>query len=110
MACEKTAEPGRVKCSAELRVAAGSSISWADVALIELPEFTSALKGRLGPSDATISEPAQRRWAFGLVAKKSGEGTATLRVRAVVCRATDAGAPRCEPLTIDVRGAVRVGS
>jgi hypothetical protein len=111
MQCERATEPGRVKCSIEARAAGGRSIAWADVALLELPEFISALKGRIGPADATSHEPALQRWAFGLVAKKTGEGEAKARVRAVVCDVAggDAAAPRCAPTTVDVRATVHVG-
>ncbi|HVJ88782.1 MAG TPA: hypothetical protein VM580_03195, partial [Labilithrix sp.] len=52
MRCERAAGPGRVKCAVEARATGGRSIAWADVALIGLPDFTSALKGRIGPADA----------------------------------------------------------
>jgi hypothetical protein len=111
MQCDRVIEPGRVRCSLEARVAGNRSIAWADVALIELPPFTSALKGRIGPADATTREPALQRWAFGLVAKKAGEGEARARVRAVVCEPApgDAAAPRCAPISLDVRATVHVG-
>jgi hypothetical protein len=110
MTCERVTEPGRVKCSVEARAPAGWSLSWADVTLQDLPDFTAALKGRIGPADLTMNEPALRRWAFGLVAKKAGEGELKARVRAVVCEPVkgDAGA-RCQPTTLDVTTIVHVG-
>lgn len=108
-----------MKCSIELHTAANRSIAWADVAIIELPDFASALKGRIGPSDATTKEPTQQKWAFGLVAKKTGQGDAKARVRAVVCEqpttapTKDAGTPsgstRCTSTTIDVKASIQVG-
>lgn len=107
MACERAVEPGRVKCSIEARAPSGKTLAWADVTLVELPELASALKGRIGPADATAREASMQRWAFGLVAKRAGEGEARARVRAVVCEG-DAGS-RCAPLTVDVRALVKVG-
>lgn len=115
MQCERAAEPGRVKCSVELRAAANRSIAWADVTIIELPEFASALKGRIGPGDATTKEPTQQKWAFGLVAKKAGQGDAKARVRAVVCEALTTGSrdggsgTRCTSTTVDVKATIHVG-
>jgi hypothetical protein len=116
MLCERAAEPGRVRCSVEVRTTAPRSIGWADVALVELPEFAAALKGRIGPGDTTARSPTSQTWAFGLVARKTGQGDARARVRVVVCEAAaspaDAGsapAPRCLPTTIDVRASLHVG-
>jgi hypothetical protein len=110
MQCDRVTEPGRVRCSVEARTTGGRSIAWADVALIDLPEFTAALKGRIGPADAVAKEAGLQRWAFGLVAKKTGEGEAKARVRLVVCdAAADAGPRQCAPATIDVHTVVHVG-
>ena len=110
MQCDRAAEPGRVKCSVEARATGGRSIAWADVAIVELPELASALKGRIGPSDATARDATSQKWAFGLVARKTGEGEARARVRAVVCEAApDAGPSKCAPVTVDVRALVHVG-
>jgi len=106
MQCERAAEPGRVKCSIELHAAAGRTIAWADVAILELPEFASALKGRIGAADATIREPTTQKWAFGLVAKKTGQGEAKARVRSVVC---ETGTARCTSTTVEVKAVVQVG-
>jgi hypothetical protein len=68
------------------------------------------LKGRIGPGDAVSREPGTQRWAYGLVAKKRGSGEARARVRAVVCEPVpDGGAPKCTPITADVRAIVQVG-
>lgn len=108
MSCEPASEPGRVKCSVEARVTDGRSVAWADVVLVELPELATALKGRLGPSDVMARDASSVRWAFGLVAKKSGEGPVKARVRASVCEAGDAGPLRCAPVSVDVRALVQV--
>ena len=111
MQCERVAEPGRVKCSVEAKAAGGRSIVWADVAIVELPDLAAALKGRIGPSDAVFRDTGSQKWAFGLVARRTGTGEAVARVRAVVCEAggSDAGASKCAPVTIDVRAVVHVG-
>lgn len=116
MACEPVAQPGRVKCTAEVRVAGGRTLAWTDLVLVELPELAGALKGRIGPADATAHDATSTTWAFGLVAKKAGQGEARARVRAVVCEPApaapgDAGAPapRCTSSAVDVRAALRVG-
>lgn len=111
MQCERVAEAGRVKCSIEARARGGRSIAWADVVLVSLPDFMSALKGRLGPTDATYRDPSAQKWAFGLIARKPGEGEAEARVRLVVCApvAADAAAPKCTPMTLEVRTLVHVG-
>lgn len=102
--CDRASEPGRVRCTVEARVAPNRSLQWADVVLVELPDFTQALKGRLAPSDRLARDATSERWAFGLVAKKPGEGEAKVRVRAVVCEGD-----RCASITIDAKTTVKVG-
>jgi hypothetical protein len=110
MACDRVVEPGRVKCTVEASVPANRTIAWADVVLVDLPDFATALKGRVGPGDVVLREPSTQRWAFGLVAKRTGEGEARANVRLLVCEAGDASAPRCLPALVEVRGRVRVGA
>lgn len=112
MECEPAQEPGRVKCSIELRSTGDHTLAWADVAIVELPEFTTALKGRIGPSDATVRDAKTQKWAFGIIAKKTGRGEAKVKVRAVVCDQPkgDAGSPRCVPTTLDVKAPIVVGT
>lgn len=102
--CDRAPEPGRVRCTVEARVTPGRTLQWADVVLVELPELTQALKGRLAPSDSIARDATSERWAFGLVAKKNGEGEAKVRVRAVVCQGD-----RCSSLSIDAKATVHVG-
>jgi hypothetical protein len=76
--------------------------------LLQLPDFVSALKGRVGQSDATARDASSAKWAFGLVARRAGQGEARARVRVVVCEG--AGAPqRCAPQTTEVRAMINVG-
>jgi len=109
LTCDRAAEPGRVRCSVEARVAEGRTIAWGDVAVLQLPDFAAALKGRIGPGDATAREGATTKFAFGLVAKKAGQGEARVRVRVVACEGA-AEAPKCTPLMVEVRGTLSVGS
>jgi len=110
MTCDRASAPGRVRCAVEARVPASRTIAWADVVLVDLPDFVTALKGRLGPGDVTTREPTSEAWAYGLVAKKTGRGEVRARVRLLVCEAGDAAAPRCVPVTIDVGAVVLVGT
>lgn len=107
MQCDRASEPGRVRCAVEAHALGDRTIAWADVALVDLPDFTSALKGRLGPADATAHDASSQRWAFGLVAKKPGSGEARARVRLVLCEG-DAGT-KCAPVSLDVVATVHVG-
>src|SRR4051812_42447318 len=58
MQCDRAIEPGRVRCSVEVHADPGRSIAWADVVIVSLPDFASALKGRIGREDTTVKEPA----------------------------------------------------
>jgi hypothetical protein len=101
--CEKVRAPGRVRCEVEARVDAGESIAWGDVALVRVPPFAVALRGRVGPHDAQVREPTLWRWTFAIVAQGKGSGEIAGRVRVVVCRAA-----ACEPREADVSGRVDV--
>jgi hypothetical protein len=102
--CEHVATPGRVRCDAELRASHGT-VRWADVEILETPDFLAPLKGRIGPRDASAHESDLWRWALGLVARDRGEGDVVCRVRAVVC---DAGS--CVPEEVTAAAHVLVGS
>jgi hypothetical protein len=106
MQCERAAEPGRVRCSVEVRTASPRTIAWADVAILQLPDFASALKGRVGPDDATARDASSVKWAFGLVAKRAGQGEARARVRVVVCESEGV---KCAPRSTEVRAMLNVG-
>ena len=106
MQCERAAEPGRVRCSVEVRTTAPRTIAWADVAILQLPEFASALKGRVGPDDATARDATSVKWAFGLVARRTGQGEARVRVRVVAC---ESEGTKCAPRATEVRAMLNVG-
>jgi hypothetical protein len=113
MQCDKAPEPGRVRCSVEARTKNGRSLAWADVAILELPDFAAALKGRIGADGVVAHDATSEKWAFGIVARSAGRGDARARVRMVVCDASpgegEAGAGRCAPVTLDVKAVVQVG-
>lgn len=112
MTCEHALEPGRVRCSAEAIAAPGKALDFADLALVGLPPFAMALKGRLGREDATARESDRVAWAFGLVARRTGQGDAVAAVRVVLCDVEDGGSARgrCVPVVLEVHATVQVGN
>jgi len=104
MTCERVEAPGRVRCDVEARVAPGESIPWGDVVIVRTPPFAGALRGRIGPHDATAHEPDLWRWALALVARDKGSGDVEARVRLVVCKGDV-----CLPREMPVIGHVVVG-
>lgn len=107
MQCDRAGEPGRVRCTVEAHAEGGRTLTWGDVEIIAIPDFTTALKGRIGRDDTTFRDATTTKWAFGLVAKKTGQGELRARVRAVVC--TPPGESRCAPAVVEVRAPVIVG-
>jgi hypothetical protein len=104
MTCEHVAAPGRVRCEVEARVLAGHSISWGEIALQSVPPFATALRGRVGPHDASVREPGLWRWPFALVAREKGAGNVEGQVRVVVCKDKE-----CAAQAVAVIGRVEVG-
>jgi hypothetical protein len=104
LSCDAVAAPGRVRCAAFARVNAGETIAWGDVVLTKAPPFVAALRGRIGPHDATVRDAVAWQWAFALVARSPGRGVVEGRVRLVVCRGES-----CGPREIPVAGEVAVG-
>ncbi len=104
LVCEHIGVAGRVRCDIEAQVDDGR-IAWSDAQILEMPKFAIALKGRIGPDDATVKTPLRWRFAFGVVAKETGSGSISVRVRAVRCREN-----ACEALTTTVSAPLVVGS
>jgi hypothetical protein len=104
MTCEPVATPGRVRCEVSVHVEPAETIAWGDVVLLQVPSFAEALRGRIGPGDATLKEPTLWRWALALVARSKGRGELKGRVRLVVCRDK-----LCTPEEHLVAGEVLVG-
>ena len=112
MACDRVAEPGRVRCTVEARVPDTRVLVWADVVVLEVPDLASPLKARIGGESVTARQPGAITRAFALVARRAGKGEARARVRGVACeRTADGGASpeRCVPVSVEVRAEVVVG-
>lgn len=113
--CDRALEPGRVRCSVVARAPMGREIAWADVVILSVPEFATALKARIGPGDIVAQDATTFRWELALVVRRKGEGEVTARVRVVLCDLPEADAGesslrmRCAPATVTVRGALSVG-
>jgi len=105
LTCDRVADPGRVRCEVEARVEPGESIAWGDVVLLRVPPFATALRGRIGPHDASVREPGLWRWVFAVVARAKGAGDLSGRVRVVVC-----GGSSCAAREVEVAVRVEVGS
>ena len=103
--CIRATDPGRVRCEVEARAAKGTTIRTADLVVTRVPPFAAALRGRLGPPDASAREDAAWRWAIAFAAKSRGEGELAVRVRVVACTAPDV----CAPYEIDARAPLVVG-
>jgi hypothetical protein len=101
MRCERIDAPGRVRCEVEARVTSEETITAGDVVIVRTPPFVTALRGRIGPHDATTREPEIWRWALALAAHQKGDGSVEARVRLVVCRGPDC-APREAPIVARV--------
>jgi len=104
MTCDHVDGPGRVRCDVEARVTPSESIAWGDVVILRTPSFAGALRGRVGPHEATVREPEVWRWALALAARTKGTGDVDARVRLVVCRGK-----ACTPTEVDVVGHVVAG-
>ena len=104
MTCEHVEAPGRVRCDVEASVGPGETIVWGDVVIVRTPPFVGALRGRIGPHEATSRDPDVWRWALALVAREKGGGEVEGRVRLVVCKGT-----KCLPRELPVTARVVAG-
>jgi hypothetical protein len=104
MTCDHVDTPGRVRCEVEARAPEGESIAWGDVVIVKTPPFAGALRGRIGPHDATARDAGVWRWALALVAREKGIGDVEGRVRLVVCKDG-----KCGPREVVVTGKLVVG-
>ncbi len=105
MQCDRSAEPGRVRCTVELRLEGERTLSWADVEIVALPDFAAPLRGRIGPQDALVREATRTTWGLALVARRTGHGSVRARVRFVSCEGS-----QCTPASVDIETPLTVGS
>jgi hypothetical protein len=109
-ACPPADAPGRVKCTADLKVEPGAKIAWADVVISSAPSFVVPLRGRMPPSDAIETRDDLWKFAFAIVAKQRGRGELVLRARAVVCTVSaNHSGDACHPEEREIRTVVSVG-
>ena len=101
MTCERIDAPGRVRCEVAARVTSPESISTGDVIIVRTPPFLMALRGRIGPDDATTRDAEVWRWAFALAARERGSGEVEAKARVIVCR-NGVCEPRQAPLVARV--------
>ena len=106
MQCDRAGEPGRVRCSVEVRATEGLGISWVQVEIVGVPEFVVPLRGRLGPSEAASKEPSRWRFPLALASRRLGRGEVTARIRTVECNADK----RCVTREAQVKTEMVVGS
>ena len=104
MTCERIDAPGRMRCEVEARVGSAETIATGDIIILRTPRFVMALRGRIGPDEATTREAERWRWAFALAAQEKGSGDIEARARLIVCHG---GA--CEPRQAHVAAHVVVG-
>jgi hypothetical protein len=93
-----------VRCEVEVRVPEGTVLKWADVVVTKTPPFASALRGRVGPLEASAREDTVWRWAIALAARARGTGDLSVRLRIVACVKA-----ACAPSELEASGAVVVG-
>lgn len=104
--CQRRPTPGRVVCEAELEVETGV-LAWADVLVLEAPEFAPPLRSRVGSSALFMKSPRRQRLQLALAATAEGVGTLRVRARVVHCPAADQR--NCRPLVKEAEASVLVG-
>jgi hypothetical protein len=101
--CERLLAPGRLRCTVD--ATSTTSMQWADLQIVETPDFLQPLRGRLALSEGEMRSAQAVRWQFAAVAKSAAEGELTVRVRALVCPSAD----QCVPETALATAHVVVG-
>jgi hypothetical protein len=106
--CERKATKGRVLCDVEFEVPEGR-IAWADVVVVQAPQFAKPLRSRVGALDARSRTDRRIHIPVAFIARDQGRGTVAFRGRAVVCSAASAR-ESCSPATHDVSVELKVGA
>ena len=104
MTCERIDAPGRIRCEVAARVTSPESIATGDIIIVRMPPFLMALRGRIGPDDATTRDSEVWRWAFALAARERGSGDVEAKARVIVCHGGV-----CEPRQAPLIARVVVG-
>lgn len=107
--CQQRASRGRVSCELEVD-ALSRSVSWADLVVVQAPDFARPLRSRVGPNEASHKSERRIRLPIALVATATGRAELVVRGRAVLCES--AGTPPksvCVPAVREARAEVFVG-
>ncbi|HWO13110.1 MAG TPA: hypothetical protein VNN80_26600 [Polyangiaceae bacterium] len=106
LVCPRRPGPGRIVCEAELELDRGVLV-WADVLVLEAPQFAPPLRARVGPSALHMKSDQRQRLQLALAATAPGSGTLRVRARAVAC--PDATLRGCWSLVREAQARVEVG-
>jgi hypothetical protein len=106
--CERKATKGRVLCDVEFEVPDGR-IAWADVVVVQAPQFAKPLRSRVGVLDARSRTDRRIHIPVAFIARDQGRGTVAFRGRAVVCSSASAR-ETCSPVTHDAAVELKVGA
>jgi hypothetical protein len=107
LACEERPSKGRVVCEAEVEVADGR-LAWADLVVVEAPEFARPLRARVGFTEAVVRTERRVRLPFALLAVRDGEGRVGVRLRVVACQ-TGRDGELCLPGAVEAETVLRIG-
>jgi hypothetical protein len=107
LSCAHRSSPGRVVCELELEVTSGSLV-WADLVVVEAPDFAPPLRSRVGPGEARATTNDRIRLPVALVAHEEGTGRLAVRGRAVRCSESESGRT-CVPESLVTTARVVVG-
>jgi hypothetical protein len=106
--CERKATKGRVLCDVEFEVPEGR-IAWADVVVVQAPQFAKPLRSRVGVLDARSRTDRRIHIPVAFIARDQGRGTVAFRGRAVVCSSASAR-ETCLPATHEATVELKVGA
>jgi hypothetical protein len=90
LGCEPRPSKGRVVCVLEIEAPSGRLV-WADLLVVETPDFARPLRSRVGFLDATSRTEQRVRLSVAFLALREGEGRVAVRARSVVCQPNETG-------------------
>jgi hypothetical protein len=107
--CRRVAGPGRVLCEVEVEVSRGR-LAWADVLVVQSPDFARPLRSRVGPLSAAGGTSRRVRLPIALAATRIGRGELGVIVRRVRCVERDRGTGElCTSARLALGATVEVG-